>query len=204
GIGGTALTGPRARRSRGTPPRFCPPRGWAGSPPAMRLAFRRLPIRLRLTIAFAGVLAAVLAVGGLVLFTQFRSDLDNLTGANLSSRAADAAALVASGEPRAALTRSQERLAQVYDARGRLVASTPALSHSRLLTPEQARRAARGRLRLARVQVPAGATTVSAHAAKAFGGPLAVAVAEPLDRRDQALRSEERRVGKECRSRGAP
>jgi len=153
----------------------------------MRLAFRRLPIRLRLTIAFAGVLAAVLAVGGLVLFTQFRSDFDNLTGANLSSRAADAAALVASGEPRAALTRSQERLAQVYDARGRLVASTPALSHSRLLTPEQARRAARGRLRLARVQVPAGATTVSAHAAKAFGGPLAVAVAEPLDRRDQAL-----------------
>ena len=79
----------------------------------MRLAFRRLPIRLRLTIAFAGVLAAVLAVGGLVLFTQFRSDFDNLTGANLSSRTADAAALVASGGPRAALTRSQERLAQV-------------------------------------------------------------------------------------------
>ena len=153
----------------------------------MRLAFRRLPIRLRLTIAFAGVLAAVLAVGGLVLFTQFRSDFDNLTGANLSSRTADAAALVASGGPRAALTRSQERLAQVYDARGRLVASTPALSQSRLLTPAQARRAARGRLRLARVQVPAGATTVSAHAAHAFGEPLAVAVAEPLDRRDQAL-----------------
>jgi signal transduction histidine kinase len=153
----------------------------------MRLAFRRLPIRLRLTIAFAGVLAAVLAVGGLVLFTQFRSDFDNLTGANLSSRTADAAALVASGGPRAALTRSQERLAQVYDARGRLVASTPALSQSRLLTPGQARRAARGRLRLARVQVPAGATTVSAHAAHAFGEPLAVAVAEPLDRRDKAL-----------------
>jgi len=153
----------------------------------MRLAFRRLPIRLRLTIAFAGVLAAVLAVGGLVLYFQFRSDFDNLTGANLSSRAADAAALVASGEPHAALTRSQERLAQVFDARGRLVASTPALSRSRLLTPEQARRAARGRLRIARVQVPAGATTVSAHAAHAFGGTLAVAVAEPLDRRDQAL-----------------
>jgi signal transduction histidine kinase len=153
----------------------------------MRLAFRRLPIRLRLTIAFAGVLTAVLAVGGLVLFTQFRSDFDNLTGANLSSRAADAAALVASGEPHAALIRSQERLAQVYNARGGLVASTPALAHSRLLTPAQARRAARGRLRLARVQVPAGDTTVSAHAAHAFGGPLAVAVAEPLDRRDQAL-----------------
>jgi signal transduction histidine kinase len=153
----------------------------------MRLAFRRLPIRLRLTIAFGGVLTAVLAVGGLVLYFQFRSDFDNLTGANLSSRAADAAALVASGEPHAALTRSQERLAQVFDARGRLVASTPALSRSRLLTPEQARRAARGRLRIARVQVPAGATTVSAHAAHAFGRPLAVAVAEPLDRRDQAL-----------------
>ena len=153
----------------------------------MRSAFRRWPIRLRLTIAFAGVLAAVLAVGGLVLFTQFRSDFDDLTGSNLSSRAADAAALAAGGEPRAVLTRSQERLAQVYDERGRLVASTPALSSSRLLTPRQARRAARGRLRLARVQVPAGATTVSAHAADAPGGPLAVAVAEPLERRDQAL-----------------
>ena len=34
----------------------------------MQLAFRRLPIRLRLTVAFAGVLTSVLAVGGLVLF----------------------------------------------------------------------------------------------------------------------------------------
>ena len=153
----------------------------------MRLAFRRLPIRVRLTIAFAGVLAAVLAMGGLVLFTQFRSDFDNLTGSNLSSRAADAAALAAGGAPRAALTRSQERLAQLYDARGRVVASTPTLSRSRLLTPGQARRAARGRLRIARVQIPAGATTVSAHAVRAAGGSLAVAVAEPLERRDQAL-----------------
>jgi two-component system, OmpR family, sensor kinase len=153
----------------------------------MRPAFRRLPIRVRLTIAFAGVLAAVLAVGGLVLYTQFRSDFDNLTGANLSSRATDAAALVASGEPHAVLRRIHERLAQVYDARGRLVATTPALAHARLLTAEQARRAARGRLRLARVGVPDGPTSVSAHAAHAFGNPLAVAVAEPLDRRDQAL-----------------
>jgi two-component system OmpR family sensor kinase len=150
-------------------------------------AFRRLPIRLRLTIAFAGVLASVLAVGGLVLFTDFRGDFDRVIDENLTSRAADAAALVATGEPHAALTRSRERLAQVYDAHGALVASTPELGRGHLLTAAEARRAVRGRVRLRRVDTPAGATRVRARAAHAFGMPLAVAVAEPLDRRDRAL-----------------
>ena len=153
----------------------------------MRLAFRRLPIRLRLTIAFAGVLALVLAVGGLVLFTQFRGDFDNVIDENLNNRAADAAALVAAGEPRAALTSSRERLAQVYGRGGALVASTPALAHTHLLTAAEARRAGRGLVRVRRVDTPAGPTAVRARPAHAFGTPLAVAVAEPLDRRDRAL-----------------
>ncbi len=153
----------------------------------MRLAFRRLPIRVRLTIAFAGVLASVLVVGGLVLFTQFRGDFDRVIDENLNSRASDAAALVASAEPHAALVRSRERLAQVYNARGALVASTPALAHSRLLTAPEARRASRGGLRIRRVETAQGDTAVRARAAHAFGTPLAVAVAEPLHRRDRAL-----------------
>jgi signal transduction histidine kinase len=153
----------------------------------MQLAFRRLPIRLRLTVAFAGVLTSVLAVGGLVLFTEFRGDFDRVIDENLNSRAADAAALVSVDEPDAALTQSREKLAQVYDSRGALVATTPALGRARLLTAAEARRAARGHLRLRRVDTPEGATSVRARAADAFGGRLEVAVAEPLDRRDRAL-----------------
>jgi signal transduction histidine kinase len=152
----------------------------------MQLAFRRLPIRLRLTVAFAGVLTSVLAVGGLVLFTQFRGDFDNVIDESLGTRAADAAALVATGRPHAALARSREKLAQVYDARGALVASTPELAHARLLTGAEARRAGRG-LRLWRVDTPAGPTRVRVRVARGAAGPLAVAVAEPLAGRDRAL-----------------
>jgi signal transduction histidine kinase len=153
----------------------------------MQLAFRRLPIRLRLTIAFAGVLTSVLVVGGLVLFTEFRGDFDNVIDENLSSRAADAAALVATGDTEAALDRTREKLAQVYDAHGALVASTPALAHAHLLSAAEARRATRGHLRLRRVGTPAGVSRVQVRVAHAAAGPLAVAVAEPLDRRDHSL-----------------
>jgi two-component system OmpR family sensor kinase len=152
----------------------------------MQLAFRRLPIRLRLTVAFAGVLTSVLAVGGLVLFTEFRGDFDRVIDENLSTRAADAAALVATGRPHAALARSREKLAQVYDAHGALVASTPALAHARLLTGAEARRAGPG-LRVWRVDTPAGPTRVRVRVAHGALGPLAVAVAEPLAGRDHAL-----------------
>jgi two-component system OmpR family sensor kinase len=153
----------------------------------MQLAFRRLPIRLRLTIAFAGVLTSVLAVGGVVLFTQVRGDFDKVTEADLSTRAGDAAALVAVDGPDAGLARSREKLAQDYDERGALVASTPALAGSRLLTHGEARRADQGLRRLWRVDTPAGTTSVAVRAAHVAGHPVVVAVAEPLSGRDHVL-----------------
>jgi signal transduction histidine kinase len=153
----------------------------------MQLAFRRLPIRLRLTIAFAGVLTSVLAVGGLVLFTQVRGDFDKVTDADLSTRAADAAALVAADGPSAGLARSREKLAQVYNRRGALAASTPVLAGSRLLTAREALRADGGLRRLQRVGTPAGASTVAVRTTRVAGYPVAVAVAEPLGRRDHVL-----------------
>jgi len=129
----------------------------------------------------------VLVVGGLVLYTQFRGDFDNVIDADLSSRATDAAALVGVGGPDAGLTRSREKLAQAYDPNGALVASTPALAHARLLTAAQARRADHGLRRLWRVGTPAGPAGVVVRVAHAAGGPVVVAVAEPLVRRDHAL-----------------
>ncbi len=150
---------------------------------------RRLPIRVRLTIAFAGVLAVVLVTAGVVLFSQFRSYIDGATDSGLNARARDATALVAaSGSPPRALQQSGERLAQVYDADGTLVASTRAVAGTRLLTPAEARRAASGDLRVERTPTPQGAALVRAtRVSRAAASPLAVAVGELLDRRDDAL-----------------
>jgi two-component system OmpR family sensor kinase len=147
---------------------------------------RRLPIRLRLTIAFAGVLAVVLGLGGIVLYTSFEHDLDSVTDTDLAARSNDVAAPVARGaSPRVVVLRSGERIAQVYRANGAMLASTPPLVQRRLLTGEQVRRAARSPLRLDRVPTHVGDARV--RAVPAADHRFVVAVGEALLRRDRAL-----------------
>ena len=76
----------------------------------------RLPIRVRLTIAFAAVMAAVLAAAGVFLYSQFAADLDAQLDAALRAEATDLAALVEQGGA-GAVTVSGEPLAQVFGAR---------------------------------------------------------------------------------------
>lgn len=154
-----------------------------------RLAFRRLPIRVRLTIAFAGVLTAVLGASGLVLYTEFERDLDEVIDRDLNARAADMAALVAEGaNPGRALAASGERLAQIYSPDGRLLASTAAFDGERALTPAQVRRAQRERQGMDRVGTRIGDARVRAVPASRGGGaPVVIAVGEPLARTDSAL-----------------
>jgi two-component system, OmpR family, sensor kinase len=150
---------------------------------------RRLPIRVRLTIAFASVIAVVLAIAGVLLFSQFRSYIDGATDSELAARATEAKQLVAaSGTPGDALLRSGERLAQVYDADGTVVASTRAVTGARLLTRAEARRAASGGLPLERAQTSSGAALVRALVLRREPRrQLTVAVGELLSRRDNAL-----------------
>ena len=54
----------------------------------------RVPIRLRLTAAFALVMAIVLASTGLFLYFRFQSELDRTLNTGLRSRGQDVAALV--------------------------------------------------------------------------------------------------------------
>jgi two-component system OmpR family sensor kinase len=145
-----------------------------------------LPIRIRLTIAFAGVLGTLLLAGGVVLYTQFEDSLDRAVDRDLDARAADAVPLLSDGGA-AALRRIGEQLAQVYDPRGVLLASTPGLRRARLLTTAEARRAAGGRMRLSRVGTPSGSARVQAQPVEIAGRRLIVAVAESLHARDQAL-----------------
>ena len=60
---------------------------------------RRLPIRWRLTLAFAGVMAIVLAALIAFLYFHFRSDLDYNIDQSLRARAQEVAGLTRSENP---------------------------------------------------------------------------------------------------------
>src|SRR5689334_20725410 len=102
----------------------------------------RLPLRVRLTLAFTAVMATVLAAAGVFLYSQFAADLDAQIDAALRAEGADVAALVEQGGARAVVPSGQP-LAQVYDRGGGLVASTRRATGLPLLTRAEALRATR-------------------------------------------------------------
>jgi YD repeat-containing protein len=131
----------------------------------------------------------VLAAAAVVLYTELERDLDDTIDAELARRTADVVALLAAErDPGAALAASGERLAQVYDPSGRLVASTRPLARSRLLGPAEVRRARDEVLVLDRRGTPAGDARVRADEARTSGDrPIVVAVGDSLTNRDAAL-----------------
>src|SRR5687767_2047191 len=87
----------------------------------------RLPVRVRVTLAFAGVMAVVLAATGLFLYLRLGAELDATIDAGLRSRAAD---LVAAAGPRLSgsnLVEAEDHVAQVLDGSGRVLDATPGL-----------------------------------------------------------------------------
>ena len=152
-------------------------------------SFRRLPIRVRLTIAFAGVLTVVLAAGGVVLYTEFERDLDGVINQDLESRVADVSALLSgSSDPRETLAESGEAVAQVYTVDGRLLGSTRRARRAHMLSAGESRRADRGPVRIDRSNTAVGDVRVRAVPARtADGTQVVLAVGEPLSRRDRAL-----------------
>jgi two-component system, OmpR family, sensor kinase len=158
--------------------------------PSPRSGLRRLPIRLRLTIAFTGVLAAVLAAGAVVIYTEFERDVDDVINQDLGSREADLAALLGKDrQPERALAEGGERVAQVFLLDGRMVASTSRAGERPLLRATEVRRAADERLLVDRRQAAGGAVRVrAARARTGAGSPVVVAVGDPLSNRDESLR----------------
>jgi heavy metal sensor kinase len=158
----------------------------------MRARFRRLPIRVRLTVAFAGVLAAVLAVGGVALYAVFQQDFDQQIDRDLDTRLSVVTRLVdvaaqARQQPQARHVpgASGEGIVQVYRADGRLLASSNRVAGDRLLAPAQVRDAIHAPIRIDRVDTPAGEARLAGGSGRYRS--LAVVVGEQLDRRDQAL-----------------
>jgi signal transduction histidine kinase len=103
----------------------------------------RLPVRLRVTLAFAGVMAVVLAASGLFVYLRMASELDATINTGLRSRVSDVGAggLDASGH--SPLIERGENVAQILDAGGRVVDATPAYRNAPLLGAAERRRALR-------------------------------------------------------------
>src|SRR5690348_614959 len=146
---------------------------------------RRVPLRLKLTLAFTGVMAVLLAVAGIALSVLVASNLDSTINDGLQARAGDqAAVLVVTGRASSdRLERSGEQYVQVFQD-GRLSAWTQGAGSSPLLTRAEVESAATRPL-IAEHKVRNAHVRVYARPA----GRFVVLVGESLAQREKALDS---------------
>ncbi len=121
---------------------------------------RRVPIRARLTLAFAAAMAAVLAATGFLLFNHLAVSLDQSLDQGLHARAADVAALVQQADTGLRDAHSPPAadggFAQILDRRGRIFDQTRDLSPRPLLAGRLLTRAPNGPVLIPRAPAPAG------------------------------------------------
>jgi signal transduction histidine kinase len=136
----------------------------------------RLPIRLRLTAAFAAAMTAVLVGACLFVYLRLKGDLDESLTAALDSRAT--AVLVAGTASAGATGEPEEGFAQLLRTDGTVNKVAP-------LTPAELRRAAAGEVVVVERTVPSieGTTRVLAKA----GGTRIAVVGQSLADRDETL-----------------
>jgi heavy metal sensor kinase len=162
----------------------------------------RLPIRLRLTLAFATAIAAVLAGGGFLLFDRLAGSLDRTLNQSLRVRAADAATLIQQvhgsdgqqesggglreGSPVAG---AGESFAQVLDRRGRIFDQTPGLGSRPLLGGHLLAQARTRAVLVPRAHRLGTDVRLLALPVRAQDQPVVIIVGMPLRSRDQALAS---------------
>jgi two-component system, OmpR family, sensor kinase len=157
----------------------------------------RLPIRLRLTLAFTFVMALVLAATGLFLYVRLGNELDASLNAGLRSRADAVTALVQQAGSglrnggRSSLAPPDENYAQVVDENDAVIDSTAGLNEVPVLDPGQLERARLGTIVLDLGPPPNGddPARVLATPVDAQGGRLVVVVGASRDGRAEALAS---------------
>ena len=159
-------------------------------------ALRRLPVRLRLTLAFAGVMALVLAATGAFVYLRMKSELDTTVDQGLRASATDLVAVVRQspeGLDRSGsrpLIERGERIAQVLDSSGGVVGAAGTQRRS-LLAPGELGRALRGTQSIERDRVSGleGPGRLLATPVRVDGHRLVIVVGASLDDRDEALAS---------------
>lgn len=157
----------------------------------------RLPVRLRLTLAFTLVMALVLAATGLFLYVRLGDELDTSLNTSLRSRADAVTALVQQAGTglrnggSSPLAPPDENFAQVVDENGAVIDSTPLLRDEPVLDPGQLERARRGTIVLDLGPPPGGddPARVLATPVVAQGQRLVVVVGVSRDGRAEALAS---------------
>jgi two-component system, OmpR family, sensor kinase len=153
----------------------------------------RIPIRLRVTLAFALVSAVVLAALGWFVYARFDSELSEQIDQGLRTHGDDIASLVANGDlaRNARLLGREESFAQVLTPEGRIYASTPQLGLAPQLTPAEAARASQASFIVTRdhVRSISGEARLLARPADGPGGRFVVVAAASLDDRNDSLAS---------------
>lgn len=108
---------------------------------------RRLPIRLRVTLASAAAMALLLTLLSVFLVLRLGVQLDAAIDQGLRSRAADISELVRTEgggipvRPRGSLDDDDSRITQLLGRRGQIIDATPRSLHRPLLSPAQFARA---------------------------------------------------------------
>ncbi len=152
----------------------------------------RVPIRLTLTLAFTGVMAAVLVATGLFLYLSLQGGLDRAISQGLRSRTGDTRALVQqsdTGLRDAARSSAGAGFAQILDRSGRIFDATPGIGRRPLLSTAEIRAAQAGSSSFERASgntVP-GPARLLATPVHAQGRSLVIVVGASLGDRDQAL-----------------
>jgi two-component system, OmpR family, sensor kinase len=155
----------------------------------------RLALRVRLTLAFAVVMAIVLGLTGLFLYLRFRADLDGTIAGSLSSRSDAVAALVRSSagplDQALAGAGGDDDVAQVLDARGAVLAGTPMARDRPRVAGATLRRARRSATTadLEHLRGFDGPLRLRARPVQRAGQPLVVVVGTGLDDRNDSLRT---------------
>jgi two-component system, OmpR family, sensor kinase len=156
---------------------------------------RRLSLRLRLTLAFAAVMAVVLGVTGLVVYGLFRKDLNEGVDRSLEARSGEVGALVVRSDR--GLTASlahvgdnEDDLAQVLNDDGSVRGSTPNV-RGPLLGGARFRDALRHPVVVDHPSIPGldGALRLRATPVGAESGRLVVVVGASYGDRDESLRT---------------
>jgi two-component system OmpR family sensor kinase len=108
----------------------------------------RLPIRLRLTLVFALVMAVVLLLAGWLVYARVSHDLNNALNDQLRGRGQDVSALVRRDgslkSTRGALVEHGETFAELLSVGGSVLDATAPVGHKPLLAPSELARALQG------------------------------------------------------------
>jgi two-component system, OmpR family, sensor kinase len=153
----------------------------------------RVPVRWRLTLAFAAVMAIVLVATGAFVHQRQRSNLDDATQTALQARADDVAALAQQSDrslrdARPGAGRRRPQLAQLVDSSGSVLARTPGLTSRPLLGASELAAARRGHpVRAAVTLAGDNPVRLLAQGVDAQGRRLVVVVGQSLEERNHAL-----------------